>query len=93
MSRAICPFSAISTVKPASSRMAWAISWFSSLSSARRMRPRSRDWMGSVVLSSGGSSVLTTESRQSRSSERKRGLPQKAVTPASLASSSMSAQS
>ena len=40
-----------------------------------------------------GSSMPATESRQLRSSDRNSGLLQKAVTPASRASSSMSDQS
>ena len=90
LTTAISPFSATSRVKPASSRMAWAISWFSSLSSASRMRPVWRSGSTLAALTSSGVSALITERRQRRSSERNRGLLQKAVTPASLASSSMS---
>ena len=71
-----------------------AISRLRALSSAKRMRSPALMRTGSAGRA-GPSSCrgLTMLRRQARSSERNSGFPQKAVTPASRASSSMSDQS
>ena len=69
-----------------------AISWLSSLSSARRIFLPWKETTGPGRASSWPRGTKGVSS-SSRSSDRKMGLEQKAVTPASLASSSMSDQS
>ena len=92
LSTATTPSSATSMKNPASCKISTAISWFNSLSSTRRIFFPSKHALPPQAASP-ATRAVNGDSKMSLSSDKKIGFEQNAVTPAFLASSSMSDQS